>query len=218
MQSGKEIVKPSRGAPILGATATELWPMTQAGEALGGYLADLNEALASVEQRALEAVARRLEAALADDRAIYVAGNGGSAATASHWVHDLSQGSSRLRAFALCDNISGLTASANDHGVEQMFSAQLAPLLRTRDVLVVLSVSGNSPNLLHAVRWAQERGAATVGLLGWDGGQLRAACSDAVVLAAPFGEYGVVESGHTVICDVLARRMRAATSATMPVA
>ena len=107
-----------------------------------------------------------------------MAGNGGSAATASHWVNDLCKatrcaGRPLVRATCLSDNTSWLTALANDEGYERVFAAQLENLGRPGDVLVMISASGNSPNLLAASDTAQALGIDTVGLLGFDGGVLR---------------------------------------------
>lgn len=193
---------------LSGAAARETERVPPTAEALHSYLEDLNQVLGTVDAHELEAVADRLQAAAAADKALFVTGNGGSAATASHWVNDVLQPPSRVRATALCDSAASLAELADEHGVEDMFGERLARAIRPGDVLVVISVSGSSPNLVSAVRVAAGRGAATVGLLGWDGGRLRALCDDSVVVVAPRGEYGVVESAHAVICDVIARRLR----------
>lgn len=173
--------------------------------ALRGCVDELDGLLAGVDADAMERVARLLEEAAAADRAVYAAGNG----TASQWVADIARARLRLRAFALCDNASSLTARANDHGLEAMFSAQLAPVLRPGDLVVLLSAGGESPSLLGAATLAAERGAVVIGLLGRDGGPLERICSESVVLDAPPGaEREIVETGLAVVCHALVRRLR----------
>src|SRR3972149_3438250 len=139
---------------------------------------------------------------------IYIAGNGGSAATASHWVNDLGKATKRfgkapMRVMSLSDNVSWLTALANDEGYEQVFSGQLENFARPGDVLIVLSASGNSPNLLKAVELAKSRSVRTVALLGFDGGTLKDKVDESLWLPTEKGAYGIVESAHGIICHVL---------------
>lgn len=139
---------------------------------------------------------------------IFIAGNGGSASTASHWVNDLCKATKSLdrrsiRAMSLSDNVSWLTALANDEGYERAFSGQLENLAQAGDVLVVISASGNSPNLLAAVEVATARGVSTVGMLGFDGGDLRTVVDECLWVRTEKGAYGVVESVHSTLCHVV---------------
>jgi D-sedoheptulose 7-phosphate isomerase len=139
---------------------------------------------------------------------IYVAGNGGSAATASHWVNDLGKatkcsGQAPMRVISLADNVSWLTALANDEGYDRVFSGQLENFARAGDVLVVISASGNSPNLLEAIELARSRGVTTVALLGFDGGIVKHKVDDYLWLPTEKGSYGIVESAHAMICHIL---------------
>lgn len=139
---------------------------------------------------------------------IYVAGNGGSAAMASHWVNDLGKatkcsGQAPMRVMSLTDNVSWLTALANDEGYDRIFSGQLENFARPGDVLIVISASGNSQNLLEAVELARSRGVVTLALLGFDGGMLKHKVDDYIWLTTEKGAYGVVESAHGIICHVL---------------
>jgi len=189
----------------------------RARQTLDSYISDLNDVLARVNRMAVERISRELATAWSRGSALYVAGNGGSAATASHWVTDLTKGTldapTPFRAWSLCENTSLLTALANDEGYEEVFTTQLAGLLKEGDVLVVISVSGNSPNLVRAVKLANARGAMTIGLLGWDGGLLRDAVSECLVLPGPRGEYGLIEAGHSIVCDALTRMVLASADA-----
>jgi D-sedoheptulose 7-phosphate isomerase len=139
---------------------------------------------------------------------IYIAGNGGSAATASHWVNDLgkatkSSGEVPLRVLSLSDNVSWLTALANDEGYDRVFAGQLENFARQGDVLIVISASGNSPNLLEAVELARRQGMFTIGFLGFDGGALKNKVDDYLWFRTEKGAYGLVESGHSLLCHIV---------------
>jgi D-sedoheptulose 7-phosphate isomerase len=118
-----------------------------------------------------------LKEARVNDRQVFAMGNGGSAATASHFVADLgkntrAEGLPHFRAFALTDNVASITAYANDEGYENIFSQQLAASVQCNDVVIGISASGNSKNVLNAISLANEKGATTIGLTGFDGGKL----------------------------------------------
>ena len=134
---------------------------------------------------------------------IYFIGNGGSASTASHFANDLAIGTKvqhkPFRAVSLCDNQSIIMAIGNDYGYDQVFSRQLEILLRKDDVVVAISASGNSGNLIHAMELAKKRGAITVGLTSFDGGELRKIVDVSVHVPAEKGEYGPAEDGHMVL-------------------
>jgi D-sedoheptulose 7-phosphate isomerase len=172
------------------------------------FLRDFEKLLHQVNVEAVERVYQILRGARDRGATVYIAGNGGSAATASHWVNDLGKGAKEsqrapLRVMSLSDNISWLTALANDEGYERVFAGQLENFAKPRDVLVVLSASGNSPNLLRAVELARARKLITVGFLGFDGGALKNMVDEALLLPTPKGAYGLVESGHDLLCHVL---------------
>jgi D-sedoheptulose 7-phosphate isomerase len=180
----------------------------EAREIAAAYLNEFHALLARADLAALERVVKHLRRTRDADGTVYVAGNGGSAATASHWTNDLGKatkasGRDYMRVMCLSDNVSWLTALANDEGYERVFSGQLENFAGPGDLLVVLSASGNSPNLLRAVELAQERGVVTVALLGFDGGALMGLVDDYLWLPTEVGEYGLVESGHGVLCDIL---------------
>jgi D-sedoheptulose 7-phosphate isomerase len=172
------------------------------------HLRALEALLQGVDLDAVERVVNRLRLARDGGATIYVAGNGGSASTASHWVNDLCKatrgsGQPPVRALSLSDNASWVTALANDEGYERIFAGQLENFARHGDLLVVISASGNSPNLVEAVEVAHERDLATIGLLGFDGGTLMDKVTDCLWLPTEAGAYEVVESGHAVLCHVL---------------
>lgn len=145
--------------------------------------------------------------ALDEDRQIFVCGNGGSAANASHFVTDLGKGSSdmtyrRFRCLSLNDNVSWMTALGNDYDYSEVFSRQLMNLAKPGDMLMVMSVSGSSPNLVKAVDWAKLNGVATIALVGGKRGRL-AEISDNVVTVDDT-HYGRVEDAHMGICHMIA--------------
>jgi D-sedoheptulose 7-phosphate isomerase len=133
---------------------------------------------------------------------VFVLGNGGSAATASHFACDLGKGTimshaPRVRALALTDNMPLATAWANDAGYENMFGQQLANLVRPGDVVIAISASGNSANVLNAVQIARDMGAITVGMTGFDGGQLKGLVDISLVVCSSNMQH--IEDAHLVI-------------------
>jgi D-sedoheptulose 7-phosphate isomerase len=172
------------------------------------FLHDYLQLLRDMDLDEITRVFAVLQAARRRDAMIYLAGNGGSASTASHWANDLGKtakipGQRPLRVLSLTDNISWLTALANDEGYDRSIAGQLENFARPGDVLLAISASGNSPNLIRAVELARERGVITVGLLGFDGGVLRQMVDERLFLPTRKGAYGVVESAHVLVCHLL---------------
>ncbi len=175
---------------------------------IGNYVPAFEKLLRLIDQDAIERIVDNLSAARESGAMIYVAGNGGSAAIASHWVNDLGKatkrsGSPPMRVISLNDNVSWLTALANDEGYERVFAGQLENFAKPGDVLVVISSSGNSANLVRAVELARTRGVVTIGLLGFDGGELKRQVDEYLLLPTEKGAYGLVEPGHQLICHIL---------------
>ncbi len=171
-----------------------------------GYLASLAETLAAVPREPLRAIEKALWQTYLRDGTIIVCGNGGSAATASHFACDLvkwtvSDGCRRLRALALTDNVPVMTAWSNDTAYERVFVEQVMSLYRPGDTLVAISGSGNSPNVLRAVEWMASQGAVTIGLTGFDGGKLATLAQIAVVVPSHF--MPEVEDVHIALCHSL---------------
>ena len=172
------------------------------------FLREFGELLQRVNLDAVERIYQILRSARDNGATVYLAGNGGSAATAAHWVNDLGKGAKEscglpLRVMSLSDNVSWLTALANDEGYERVFAGQLENFAKANDVLVVLSASGNSANLLRAVEMARARKLKTIAFLGFDGGALKSMVDEVVLLPTPKGAYGLVESGHDLLCHIL---------------
>ena len=170
----------------------------------------------SVERRALDSVPIQDISGLADcidgirlgKGTVFVVGNGGSAATASHFATDLGVGTlmrgKPVRAVSLCDNSAAITAIGNDLDFDSIFEQQLMLLSKPGDLLILLSASGNSQNLLKAVMIAREIGVLCYSLTGFDGGKLKELTSGANIhIQTPTGAYGVVEDIHLAICHAI---------------
>jgi D-sedoheptulose 7-phosphate isomerase len=171
------------------------------------YIDGQVSALRSIPVAGVEKLITLFRKALDEDRQIFVCGNGGSAANASHFVTDLGKGSSdktykRFRCLSLNDNVSWMTALGNDYDYSEVFSRQLMNFARPGDLLMVMSVSGSSPNLVKAVEWAKSNGCVTIALVGGKKGKL-AELSDHV-LVIDDTHYGRVEDAHMGICHMIA--------------
>lgn len=175
------------------------------------YLADLADALRLVPAEALAEAIDLLIATRASGQRVYVIGNGGSAATASHFVCDLVKSASvvghrPLRVFALADSVPLLTAWANDDAYARSFAHQVSAFVEPGDVLIAISASGNSANIVAAVQAAAAAGARTIALLGFDGGQVRALVD--LPIHIPCHDYGLVEDVHAAIGHALTVALR----------
>jgi D-sedoheptulose 7-phosphate isomerase len=185
-----------------------------AAASASSYLASLRALLATIDLHAVDRLIGLLRLVRDDRGTIFVAGNGGSAATASHWVNDLGKATKRsgripIRAISLTDNVSWLSALANDEGYARVFAGQLENFASAKDVLIVISASGNSPNLLQAVDVARRAGMTSIGLLGFDGGELKCIVNDMVWVRSEKGAYELVEDAHAAICHAITRSLAA---------
>jgi D-sedoheptulose 7-phosphate isomerase len=183
---------------------------TDPSEFARAYFAHLNASLTRIDTKAIGALIGEFVAARNEGRSIFVAGNGGSAATSSHMVNDLAADVTRkarldvpFRVFALTDNAAVLTAIANDTSYESIFVNQLKAWYQRGDRLLAISASGNSPNLLRAAEWVRDHGGRVLSLVGFDGGGLQPLSDICVHVPTPAGEYGPVEDAHLVINHVI---------------
>jgi D-sedoheptulose 7-phosphate isomerase len=181
-------------------------------EAINNYFAELEQMLHSLSQTHLQQVLALLEVAYQHGHRIFIMGNGGSAATASHFALDLAKntitpGAPRLKAISLTDHVPLITAWSNDTAYEHIFEEQLANLIEAGDVVIGISASGNSPNVINAMRLAKQTRAATIGLLGAKGGVLKNIV-DAYILA-PGQNIEQEEDAHLILAHVITRHMRA---------
>ena len=182
-------------------------------KAYSAYLAKLTSEL---DYNAISQFVDLLLSTREKGKTVYFVGNGGSAATASHFANDLAIGTRcpelPFKVVSLTDNVPVLTAIGNDFGYDQLFVKQLEVYMQKGDVLVAISASGNSPNIIKAVEFANAMDNASVGLTGFDGGKLKAICKHAIHVQTNKGEYGPVEDVHMfldhLIMTYLSERIR----------
>jgi D-sedoheptulose 7-phosphate isomerase len=175
------------------------------------YLDELHTAMQQTLTQPLDRAVEVLRDARARGATIFFCGNGGSASTASHFACDLGKNTvhpvkGRFRTVALVDNLAAITAWGNDNGYDQIFVEQARNLMRAGDVLVAISGSGNSPNVLHAVDYARDLGCTVLGLIGFSGGQLKDR-SD-VALIVPGRSIEQAEDGHLILNHAICTAIR----------
>ena len=173
---------------------------------ISNYLRAQKAAHDSIPVDAVAELIGRLRSALHENRQIFVFGNGGSAANASHFATDLGKGASdkigkRFRVLSLNDNVSWMTALANDYAYEDIFVGQLQNYGQPGDLALSLSVSGNSPNCVKALAWAKQKGLHTVALVGAKRGRMAEIAEQVIVINDT--HYGRVEDAQMSICHLL---------------
>jgi D-sedoheptulose 7-phosphate isomerase len=174
---------------------------------IGNYITRQKAALDSIPADGVASLVGLLREAWREDRQVFVFGNGGSAANASHFVTDLGKGASdklarRFRCMSINDNTAWMTALGNDYAYDQVFAKQLANFGRAGDIVLAMSVSGNSPNLVKAFEWANEHQLKTIALVGGKRGKLAEIAGHVIVIDSE--HYGRVEDVHMTICHLLA--------------
>jgi D-sedoheptulose 7-phosphate isomerase len=175
------------------------------------YLDRLLKTLDGMPVDDIARLSEMLYRAYSDGKQVFILGNGGSASTASHMAADLGKNTigpnmRRFRIMSLNDNIPLLTALSNDLGYDNMFAEQLQNLIQPGDVLIVISGSGNSPNVLKAMEYAQSRSAQVAALLGFGGGKASKLSDLNVVIDSD--DYGVVEDAHLIVNHILVEHFR----------
>jgi D-sedoheptulose 7-phosphate isomerase len=183
------------------------------------YIGRLELALGALGRDQLTRLGETLLRAYRSDKQVFVIGNGGSSSTASHMAADLAKNTigpnmKRFRIATLSENAAIVTALANDVGYENVFSEQLVNVIRAGDVLIAVSASGNSPNVLHAIRYAQHQSAEVVGLLGFDGGEAARLADIPIVVESH--DYGIVEDVHLIINHMLVEYFQQHLAASRP--
>ena len=175
------------------------------------YFAELEQMLRDISQAHLQNILSLLEDAYRNGHRIFIMGNGGSAATASHFALDLAKntimpGAPRVKAISLTDHVPLITAWSNDTAYEYIFAEQLANMIEPGDAVIGISASGNSLNVINALNVAKKSRAATIGLLGAKGGQIKQMV-DAYVLA-PGQNIEQEEDAHLILAHIITRHMR----------
>jgi len=175
------------------------------------YIKNLSMILETLPKMEIVKIIELLEEAREQSRTVFIFGNGGSASTASHFANDLSKativaGKGRLRVISLVDNIALFSAWANDTSYERVFAEQLENFIEPNDLVIAISASGNSPNVLAGVEVAKAHGAHTIGLSGFGGGKLSKMVEVAVIV--PSHEYGPVEDVHLMLNHMITTALK----------
>lgn len=176
-----------------------------------GYFSYLSSLLDELDTNAIASFADEMENARKNQNTIFFIGNGGSASTASHMANDFGtdirkKGGSDLpfRALSLTDNNAVMMAIANDDGYDNLFVNQLRIHYRPGDILVAISASGNSSNIICAAEWVKERDGIVMSLVGFDGGRLKEISDVVIHVKTMKGDYGPVEDVHMIMDHLLA--------------
>ena len=175
------------------------------------YLKALKAVLDDFPHEPYQQLLDAIVAAYHDQRRIFVMGNGGSAATASHWACDINKGcclelEKKFRMVCLNDNIATMMAYANDLSYEAVFVEQLKNFFEPGDLVIGISGSGNSENVLRAVAWANDHGGVTAGLCGFAGGKLGQLA--AIPVLVPVDDMQLVEDGHVIITHMAMQQIQ----------
>lgn len=175
------------------------------------YLDTVSAVLRELREEQIIAALDLFETVYRNDKTVYICGNGGSWATASHWVCDFSKGATaagkrRFKMFSVGDNVPMLTAYGNDVNYESIFAEPIRTYARPGDLVVLITASGNSPNILRAAEAARENGATTLGLIGFGGGKLAALVDHQITVACR--EYGPVEDLHMILDHIISLHIR----------
>jgi D-sedoheptulose 7-phosphate isomerase len=182
-----------------------------AGEFAKKYFNHLKMIFDDIDYSNIDLLVNELEDARLNGNTIFIAGNGGSATTATSMANDLGSdvikktGTEKpIRVFALTDNTSVLTAIANDVGYENVFLNQLKIHYRYGDKFLAISASGNSPNVVVAAEWVKKKGGIVMSFVGFTGGKLREISDILIHVKSEAGEYGPVEDAHLILNHILA--------------
>ncbi len=172
------------------------------------YLSRLKLILDSIDPNVISNIVSTLEKTIEKKSRIYILGNGGSSATASHMVNDLGVGLRRrgiinFDVVSLGDNSPVITAIANDIGYDNIFFMQLDGLLTSDDVIIAISCSGDSPNIVKSVDYAKDIGCKIIGVTGFNGGYLKTISDLSFHVDAPKNEYGLVEDTHMILDHII---------------
>ena len=172
------------------------------------YLEQLKYTLDNINPSVIGDIVVSLDETINKKSRVYILGNGGSSATASHMVNDLGAGLRRrdivnLDVVSLGDNSPAVTAIANDIGYENIFYMQMKGLLSSEDLVIAISCSGNSPNIVKAVDYAKELGCKVIGVTGFEGGHLKKISDINFHVDTPKGEYGLVEDVHMILDHII---------------
>lgn len=173
---------------------------------VNSYLKEFQTVFQGIDAEPIEAAVEMILKTIRQGHAIYVAGNGGSAATANHFAADfgknvVKEDDHRPSILSVCANMAAVTAYANDEGFQYAFSRQMTNLLKKDDLVVVISASGNSPSVLECIKLARRREAHVIAMTGFSGGECKAQAD--ICLHAPGRDYEIIEDMHMMFCHIL---------------
>ncbi len=179
---------------------------------LNAYLLRVQAAIRSIEAVKLEQLAHAIDQTVTSNGHVFFLGNGGSATTATHYANDLVMAYARtnrvVRTSSLTDNAALVTGIANDFSFDEVFEYQLRALGQPGDLVVAISASGNSPNLVRGIEYANSIGMRTAAVLGFDGGRLKSMANFVVHVTTNVGDYGPAEDAHLIINHAVAALIR----------
>jgi D-sedoheptulose 7-phosphate isomerase len=173
-----------------------------------GYFSELKRTIEEIPMEKVEKIVQTIYEAYQNNKYVFIMGNGGSASTASHFACDLGKGTicegkPRFRVMSLNDNMPLITALSNDFGYDRVFVEQLMNLVNPGDLVISITGSGNSPNVLMAVEYAKKRGAKTIGLIGFGGGKLKGMVDEHITVSN--NNYGQVEDIHLILSHAISQ-------------
>ena len=181
-------------------------------ESFQNYSMRISSGLKTVSKKELDNAVESIYKTAEHGGQIWLIGNGGSAATASHFATDLSRCTSKtgqpLKVISLCDNTGLITAIGNDFSFEDIYIRQLQNLGETGDLLISISASGNSINLTKAVEFAKTCSISTLSFVGFNGGVLKKLSDNSIYVKTDIGDYGVAEDCHSIICHYISSQLR----------
>jgi D-sedoheptulose 7-phosphate isomerase len=173
-----------------------------------GYFNILKKTIDEIPMEKVERIVEMILEAYQNSKYVFIMGNGGSASTASHFACDLGKGTicegkRRFRVVCLNDNIPLMTALSNDFGYDRVFVEQLMNLVNPGDLVISITASGNSPNILTAVQYAKDQGAKAIGFIGFGGGKLKEIVDEHIIIANT--NYGQVEDVHLILSHAISQ-------------
>lgn len=181
------------------------------------YIENLCQILNSIDNDELAKFVDLVKEAQSKQHTVFIIGNGGSASTASHWATDLGKGlhhrkNQGVKALSLSDNVSWISAAANDINYDSVFSDQLRAHAKEGDLLIAISASGNSPNIIKAIQQAKDMDVTTLSIVGFDGGKAKESSDFTVHIPTDHGKYGLAEDVQLILnhflCDYLAGEIK----------
>jgi len=176
------------------------------------YVSRIGLALSATSSKKIEEVIEIILNCSDNDGTIWLIGNGGSASTSSHFATDLSRCTNSkgkpIKGVSLCDNSGLITAIGNDFSFQEIFVKQLSNLAQKNDLLISISASGNSENIINAIEYANTNSIKTVALNGFNGGRVHEICECSIHVPTTIGDYGVAEDAHSIISHFICSQLR----------